>query len=273
MNNPNIDISIPIYLKDKETFFRKERNGLYSLMVKDRGELGYLRINQMAKHIMEMCDGSHSIQNIVYEIESRFEVPKKAKLFDDIDRTIHILWRLGLIGFKSYNYLLTRYQVSKRGYTYVFMQEEDALEFNSNRYSIMLRNACIDITTEYSCHDLRIRWLNCSESFFKVVSGNEEVLRMAVRVNRYTMGYDITLLYISKPNNIAEVSSELFYFIDYIYKNTFALDVSSSGCAVFHFYSFDKSAIEMGFLLRGELRQEIKKQSVFLFEYQLQLKK
>jgi|GEM_PF-1850532 len=269
MIKPKMDISIPVYLKEKESFNREEKNGIYSLMLRDHPELGYVKINQMTMDIIEMCNGSCSVQEIVHHIQNTYDVPRKAKVYEDIDGTMHLMWRLGLIRFKSCNYLLEKYQMSKRGYTYIYMQKEDALEFNFIECPVMLRSAYIDIITDYIPQAISIRWLGCYESYFKVLFKNEEVFRVAVRLNRYIKGYEITLLYISKPNNLVEICSELFRFIDYMYKNTFSVDISTGERPVFHFYSFENEFKEMGFLLKGELKHEINNRSVFLFEYQI----
>jgi coenzyme PQQ synthesis protein D (PqqD) len=54
-------------------------------------------LNETAEFIWELCDGEHSVSEIEAEVRASFEVPAGVDLRSDIERTLALLGRKGLL--------------------------------------------------------------------------------------------------------------------------------------------------------------------------------
>ena len=54
-------------------------------------------LNETAEFIWNLCDGEHTISEIAVEVRAFFDVPDEADLESDIERTLGMLMKKGLL--------------------------------------------------------------------------------------------------------------------------------------------------------------------------------
>lgn len=266
LNETNI---YPIYNSENEAFCREESNGIWSIMSREHAEIGYVKLNRMAEIIKSLCDGQHSIKDINQYIIEHFTIPPNATLFEDIYRTLHSFWRLGLLDFIGENPIEKQYRLEINNRTYKMLDKRSARNFVTDCSEDAIFNAYVNSKNDYTEVDVNMRWLSSYESFYEVLNeDNIPIVKMAVRLNGYNKTYEISIIDPIKEDKVSEVLPPLMEFIHKIYKEVVGYDITANKeKPVFHFYHLNKHIQFDSFTLKGELKYEIGKKSVFLYEY------
>lgn len=68
----------------------------------------------------------------------------------DVDKTLHLLWRLGAIEINGTNYFMNSYQKVIDGVTFQYLLENEAKSFWDTRLKRNIVSPYIDITADYT---------------------------------------------------------------------------------------------------------------------------
>lgn len=90
-------IGKPVFTWENVQYRRDEKRGYVSVLSKDKPEYHIQVMNRSAKEIMELCDGSRTVNDIKLEMTSKYQGIARKQIDEDVDRTIVVLDRYGFI--------------------------------------------------------------------------------------------------------------------------------------------------------------------------------
>ncbi len=210
----------PLFRKENLLYKREERKGYWTVISKVHPEARELIINPTAKKILELSDGSRTIEDIeLYFIDKYFGVPEK-KIKIDIAKTLSLFSRLGVVVWNGDNpFLYKKDEPIADGYFLSIGQEdnlrdiENFIEFSETlsgvRREIVFYKNPLVLSGEYSELVLRQKLFAFSEEFFllKRNSKIEGLMSVSVPDNLKKFGAIVKLLICPR-----EFLSELFRY-------------------------------------------------------------
>ena len=83
-------------------YIRTEKSGYYSLL-SDNGELNYTMLNETSKYILDSCDGTRTVGEILDLLCVKYKDVEKEKIGADLEATLFNLTRIRVIRWKGEN--------------------------------------------------------------------------------------------------------------------------------------------------------------------------
>jgi hypothetical protein len=122
----------PVFKRENLLYEREEKEGYWTLTSKIHPEVRELIINPTARKILELADGSRTMDEIELDFVNKYpEVPKE-KIKTDIFRTLGSFTRLGIVEWEGDNPFLYKYEESLTdGYSLSVAQEDSLREIES----------------------------------------------------------------------------------------------------------------------------------------------
>ena len=77
-------------------YIRTEKSGYYSLL-SDNGELNYTMLNETSKYILDSCDGTRTVGEILDLLCVKYKDVEKEKIGADLEATLFNLTRIRVI--------------------------------------------------------------------------------------------------------------------------------------------------------------------------------
>jgi len=119
-------LSKPVFKEDYLDIIREEKNGYWLVISKDHPEARELLLNKTSKEIIDYCDGTKTINEIISLMKSKYPLVPHEKLEKDINRTLAITSRLGLTKWIGENpFILDREEPIDEEYSIRIGNEED----------------------------------------------------------------------------------------------------------------------------------------------------
>ncbi len=210
----------PLFRKENLLYKREERKGYWTVISKVHPEARELIINPTAKKILELSDGSRTIEDIEsYFVDKYPDVPEK-KIKIDVSNTLSLFSRLGVVVWNGDNpFLYKEDEPIADGYFLSIGQEdnlrdiENFIEFSETlfgvRREIVFYKSPLILSGEYSELVLRQKLFAFSEEFFllKKNSKIEGLMSISVPDNLKKFGAIVKLLICPR-----EFLSELFRY-------------------------------------------------------------
>lgn len=170
--------SIPLYCENKLSYFRREKSGNYTFMIKD-GFTHELHMNLISYEILRLCLGKQSIKEICHEIANRYPDVKCKRLEFDIIQIIKQFDALNLIDWgKDGSPFMKSYEKEINGKFVIKLAEEKDIRDVSCFYKELLPSPSNEVTFYlYPPRDrmeylkdlfLRHKFFSYSEDFFLV---------------------------------------------------------------------------------------------------------
>ena len=83
-------------------YIRTEKSGYYSLL-SDNGELNYTMLNETSKYILDSCDGTRTVGEILDLLCVKYKDVEKEQIGADLEATLFNLTRIRVIRWKGEN--------------------------------------------------------------------------------------------------------------------------------------------------------------------------
>ncbi|MBW2603508.1 MAG: PqqD family peptide modification chaperone [Deltaproteobacteria bacterium] len=92
--------AVPIYQKDAIVFYREEKDGFMTVLLKD--SLGGMKLlNATSRNILDLCDGSNSVAQIHSVLKDRFPQETSNTLLRDLKQALMIMTSENLVRWKD----------------------------------------------------------------------------------------------------------------------------------------------------------------------------
>lgn len=261
--------SFPIYDNNTENFLRPESDGRYSMILFSRPEYSLISLNKTAKNILDLCDGKHSMNDIVSFLCRSYEGGEESLVVDDVDRTVHLLWRMGAVSFKENDLYAKKYMKTVNGVLFRYLHENEAKVFCNTKLKKGVINPYIDVNAEYTPVEIGARWFNGSESFVTASQSGIDVVRMAIRLNPFLKVYDIAMLTYESLDELKDIFPDLINFLHNNYVENLGFDLFDGENPMVQLNCSCDGIFDCIFNRIGVLFHEINNEPVYLYEYAL----
>ena len=208
----------PFYDKEKISFIRKENNNYWIIRLKEFPELSDLLINHITKEIFELCNGKNDIENIVTNLQSKYQNVNLDLIRNDIGLILSKFSRMGVIQWNDNNdpYIVTNQKFFDNNYKIRYATESDyKLVFdyiNQNKENFY---KFIDYYNQnYSDLTVRAKIFYKMEDFFILLNPENQIECMiGIQKNDSKNIYkDARITFISNINN----TENIIFLLNYI---------------------------------------------------------
>ena len=259
----------PAFKRENLLYEREEKEGYFTVTSKVHPEARELIINPTARNILELADGSRTVNEIELDFINKYpEVPKE-KIKTDIFRTLSSFTRLGIVEWVGNNpFLYKNEEPLGEGYSLSIGQEKDLRDIESFIKSmenhakvqegiVFYMNPLI-IKGEYSELALRQKLFAFSEEFFLLRKDSEIKGVMSFSLPAHPKEFGTTLRLVICPEKFL---NDLFK-----YSRDYLLYLAVRDISKIEFYetntasvndSFKKFLLEEGFIKEAELKNEL----------------
>lgn len=128
---------IPIFIKENISYSKIEDNNMIFIS-KLHPELQKLEINKQSKDILELCNGSNTINDIINIISTKFQTINVDIIEKDCLDIIHKFWKLSVVGWRGDNPFDEQYKICLNDYEGRILSEDDIIKTfhcNENNYN------------------------------------------------------------------------------------------------------------------------------------------
>lgn len=259
----------PVFKKENLLYEREEKEGYWTITSRVHPEARELIINPTARNILELTDGSRTMNEIELDFINKYpEVPKE-KIKTDIFRTLGSFTRLGVVEWVGDNpFLYKKEEPLTDGYSLSIAQEENLRNIESFIKSmedpskvqeriVFYVNPLI-MQGEYSELVLRQKLFAFSEEFFLLRKDSEIKGMISISLPVHPKEFGATLRLVICPEKFL---NELFK-----YSRDYLLYLAVRDISKIEFYEtntvlvndiFKKFLLEEGFAKEGELKNEL----------------
>jgi hypothetical protein len=266
----------PVFKKENLLYEREEKEGYWTITSKIHPEVRELIINPTARKILELADGSRTMDEIELDFVNKYpEVPKE-KIKTDIFRTLGSFTRLGIVEWEGDNPFLYKYEESLTdGYSLSVAQEDSLREIESfikstedfiksmkdhftiQEEMVFYKNPLI-MQGEYSELVLRQKLFAFSEEFFLLRKDSEIKGLMSISLPAHPKEFGAVIKLVICPEKFL---NELFkYSRDYLpylaVRDISKIEFYETNTASVN-DSFKKFLLEEGFIKEAELQDEL----------------
>lgn len=179
----------PIFITDNLAYERPEKDGYYTFVPKHHPETMELIINSTGKQILDLCDGSRTVNQIIGEMSARYSKVALRTLERDVSKTLSKYSRLAIVEWDGENpFLFRREEPAGHGRVMSIAQDFEILPLKTFIQSISspqsegVVNAESFAFSSPLCHAndytelaLRQRLFSYAEEFFLLREGGEIV--------------------------------------------------------------------------------------------------
>lgn len=95
--------NVPIFLKEKISFMREEKERNYTIVLKEFPELQELLINRTAYEVFNLCNGKNTLDEIIKTFKSKYSGVPEKKLINDICLILSRFYHFGVIEWEEGN--------------------------------------------------------------------------------------------------------------------------------------------------------------------------
>jgi len=259
----------PVFKRCNLSYEREEKEGYFTVISKVHPEARELIINPTARNILELTDGSRTMNEIELDFINKYpEVPNE-KIKTDIFRTLSSFTRLGIVEWVGNNpFLYKNEEPLGEGYSLSIGQEKDLRDIESFIKSmenhakvqegiVFYMNPLI-MQGEYSELALRQKLFAFSEEFFLLRKDSEIKGVMSFSLPAHPKEFGTTLRLVICPEKFL---NDLFK-----YSRDYLLYLAVRDISKIEFYetntasvndSFKKFLLEEGFIKEAELKNEL----------------
>lgn len=177
----------PVFDRNKLSYEREERDGYYTFVSKRHPETRELIVNGTGKLILDMCDGTLSLDEIGAAVRERFPNVPAATIEQDLLKTVGAFSRVGIVSWNGENPFLTCQREPIDTHWSLAVGQEDAIaEILDFIARSGLFNAAVPPTpgvvrfaspevqeTDYSVVALRSKLFSYSEEFMLLYAGDK----------------------------------------------------------------------------------------------------
>lgn len=124
-----LETCVPIFNKDNIGYKRKEEDGTYLMISNKHPELQQLTYNKTTMLVINLCDGKTTIEKIIKRINNIYSDVLPKTIQEDVINILHILWKLGFIGWINQNPFAHLYSKKMEGVEFRLLSEEESVEY------------------------------------------------------------------------------------------------------------------------------------------------
>jgi hypothetical protein len=259
----------PVFKKENLLYEREEKEGYWTITSRVHPEARELIINPTARNILELTDGSRTMNEIELDFINKYpEVPKE-KIKTDIFRTLGSFTRLGIVEWVGDNpFLYKKEEPLTDGYSLSIAQEENLRNIESFIKSmedpsklqegiVFYKNPLI-IKGEYSELFLRQKLFAFSEEFFLLRKDSEIKGMISISLPVHPKEFGATLRLVICPEKFLK---DLFkYSRDYlpylVVRDVSKVEFYETASAVVN-NAFKRFLLAEGFTKEAELKDEL----------------
>lgn len=236
--------------------------------------LGKIRLNKVAKEILEQCDGSKTIKEIIDDLFLQYEIPKDIDIYQDIDRTLTMLYRLEVINMDE-NYILKKYSSEHKEYNFEYVSYEETRSWinDSKEYCISTVEEEVQLLSNEDAFQLL--WNSYVLAGFQILDKkNQSICKMIVRPNIDYCLFDIVFFQLNDLKINKKIWDEFLNFIITKFIDEFGAkrEFIADNKVIYQYKSCSASPIYDRFINTGTLSKEVNEQDIHIYSYGIETK-
>lgn len=224
---------IPKQDKTNILYERNEKNNGKIIISRKHPELQQLFYNQTTLSILDLCNGTSTVEEIARKITKKYKGAEYSEVLDDTINTIHMLWRLGFIVWVGENPFLSIYRKSNGDYQYSMLNEDEAVLWMENNVPQFYSPLNIkDIN--YTETAIKQNSFSFYETYFQLKRKDEELLTLSLIMPIAKECFlKIGILNCDITENDSEVVIDFLKWICEKHKQFFALSANAESIVCF----------------------------------------
>jgi hypothetical protein len=260
----------PVFRKENILYEREEKEGYWTIMSRVHPEERELIINSTARKILELADGTKTINDIEMYFISKYPEVDRGKIKEDILKTLSSFSRIRIIDWEGENPFLYKYEEPVTdGYSLYVGQEDDLKDIKTFINSIIkpivgftqktvLYINPISTLNEYVTFRLRKKLFDFSEEFFLLKNGPniEGLVSIALPTDLEGSGAVLKLIICPEQflKNLFEYAKDYLPYL--AVKDISKIKIYETNLQQFD-NAFKELLLQEGFNREGELKNEL----------------
>ncbi|MCL2381145.1 MAG: PqqD family protein [Treponema sp.] len=209
----------PIFDKEAFDFLREEKEKNYTILLKAHPELTELFVNQTTMDILNLCNGSNTLSDILKIQKSKYSSVDENTITNDVASILTKFTNFSVINWdEDFNpYLITHQKYFENGYNIKIAEEREGLEILEKVNNLDESSSYLSahfLKSQYTDLSIRYKIFYKSEEFFLLYDKTKEV-QCIIGVQMPVLPFD-TVAKVTFVSNINDSEKSVF-LLNYIF--------------------------------------------------------